>query len=823
MVIRVSDASRFPFANALADKTVHLFKIKIAAMIRPLCSSAAALLFLFADTSLASSSVGTKRPFGVIDSFTRTKLYPAQQSGWGETMPFVISNDGRKLFVVTGSGDAIAKTYKFKLLMFDTRSILRFVRGHQTVAPIPTILAAVNYDQSIAQANLASSHGIKHLTSHNGGDVLLFLAPDDRSTIQLFKADIRTSKIWQLTDLKYSVHSYRVVDNGGVFLITGNPSTSDHCGKVSFTADRKLITDVLCVKGLSPLHEYEWRHDPPDWSTTQDLYYLRPGQPSGPSLIASRVQIETRGYSIDKLASIIMSPDRKKALLRAQLPDAVARHNQENNGGAAPEQDGSTEDGFSPSYIVLDLAEVTLHPLSDFAIEDSRIGTKARWLDNDTVFLPDVRPLPPQKASPDLSFAGAGVIAHLPTGRYRAANAATVASEAASAQPAKVTTPQESVHGRCNTTPFGEDPSSDGMPACYIQDDRLGLRISTDERYDRPADIVATDIRGGQVKRLLRLNPQFKDFLLGRVEQLQWTDENSLTWRAGLVLPPDYRKGRRYPVVVQTHGFDPNVFLIDGSPVDGPPYVAQALANKSIVVVQMMDMRIDDDLGNAGPALANSIEHVIEILDRRGIIDTSRIGLTGFSATGRLVLNMTVFPRYRPRAVVIDDSANFTTFSYPMFYGGTRPMDGTPLMALFEEEGFCGARPWGDRQAEWVARDPFFHLDNVDTAILVTENQATIADWWDVFSGLKRLKKPIEFRLYTSGGHPAVRPDVVLESQQRVVDWYDFWLNDRESQDPGKAQQYESWRELRKQKETTLLSQQTSVPYSRMTCTKNGR
>src|SRR5262249_53827062 len=76
-----------------------------------------------------------------------------------------------------------------------------------------------------------------------------------------------------------------------------------------------------------------------------------------------------------------------------------------------------------------------------------------------------------------------------------------------------------------------------------------------------------------------------------------------------------------------------------------------------------------------------------------------------------------------------------------------------------------------------------------------------LAAAFEVFTGLNRLKKPVELYYYPNEDHAPEHPKARLATIQRNVDWYHFWLKDEEDSDPGKAEQYKRWRELRKLQE----------------------
>lgn len=65
-------------------------------------------------------------------------------------------------------------------------------------------------------------------------------------------------------------------------------------------------------------------------------------------------------------------------------------------------------------------------------------------------------------------------------------------------------------------------------------------------------------------KQLWNPNPQLNRASWGHVSVYRWTGEDGYHWREGLVLPPSYIPGHRYPLVIQTHGFREGLYLVDG-------------------------------------------------------------------------------------------------------------------------------------------------------------------------------------------------------------------------------------------------------------------
>ena len=90
-----------------------------------------------------------------------------------------------------------------------------------------------------------------------------------------------------------------------------------------------------------------------------------------------------------------------------------------------------------------------------------------------------------------------------------------------------------------------------------------------------------------------------------------------------------------------------------------------------------------------------------------------------------------------------------------------------------------------------------FNLDKVEAPLLLHSILALPGEW-EMYSGLRWLKKPAEIIYFPSGDHDLAKPWERMTSSQSVVDWFRFWLKGEEDPDPAKAEQYKRWRDLRK-------------------------
>src|SRR5258708_13871507 len=88
--------------------------------------------------------------------------------------------------------------------------------------------------------------------------------------------------------------------------------------------------------------------------------------------------------------------------------------------------------------------------------------------------------------------------------------------------------------------------------------------VVLEENMNTPPKIYATNPANDQKALLLDLNPRFQELAFGRVERIAWKATDGHEVEGGLYLPPNYSPGKRYPLVIQTHGFNGDSFCIDG-------------------------------------------------------------------------------------------------------------------------------------------------------------------------------------------------------------------------------------------------------------------
>jgi hypothetical protein len=338
------------------------------------------------------------------------------------------------------------------------------------------------------------------------------------------------------------------------------------------------------------------------------------------------------------------------------------------------------------------------------------------------------------------------------------------------------------------------------------ESEQIRPKIFVGEDSNNAPKIYTFDPISNEKKLLFDPNPQFTQLSFGRVEEISWTGSDGHDVKGGLYYPRHYVPGKRYPLVIQTHGWMREAFWIDGPFTTA--FAAQPLAGKDIMVLQM-----DEDYTIAGtPAEitreVSAFEGAIDYLDDKGFIDRERVGVIGFSRTCYHVTYALEHSKYQFAAASVTDGVAEGYFQYMV---GLNAYPAVPQ----DSEGVNGGMPFGEGLKAWMSRSPSFSLDNVRTPLRITAlNPGSILLEWEWFAALLRLGKPVDMVVIRDGEHILQKPWDRMISQQGNVDWFCFWLKGEEDPDPSKAEQYRRWRQLRKLQDTQTNEKSSNVSQS---------
>jgi dipeptidyl aminopeptidase/acylaminoacyl peptidase len=314
------------------------------------------------------------------------------------------------------------------------------------------------------------------------------------------------------------------------------------------------------------------------------------------------------------------------------------------------------------------------------------------------------------------------------------------------------------------------------------------------------------------VTPIVDINPQLKRMPMAAAEEIRWRTSAGIEITGLLFKPASYDPHRRYPLVIQTQ---PNygAYVCDAGDVHFPSFCPQPLASAGILYLLRTEVdnerRMDDQPkypkgypGGLGEAAfyMDVWDSAVDTLSREGIVDRSKVGIIGFSRTGWYTEFALARGTVHYAAATLADNVQYSLAEYWLLRSESY-MRGA--------EAMYGGPPYGKGLANWEKYSVSFTLENINTPTLLETMGHGVQhlNWqappiylsavMDVFAGLNRLGKPVEWYYYPDEGHTPDHPLARLASVTRNVDWYRFWLTGYEDPNPAKTEQYKRWRAMR--------------------------
>lgn len=324
-----------------------------------------------------------------------------------------------------------------------------------------------------------------------------------------------------------------------------------------------------------------------------------------------------------------------------------------------------------------------------------------------------------------------------------------------------------------------------------VKDAVKNPRLTLEHRSDKPSQLVATGVLGRKRSVVLNTDAEIAPFRLTAVQALSGPLPNGKRWSAGLYMPLDAQPGKQYPLVIQTHGFDPGYFVPQGYSVGT---AAQPLAARGIAVLQFDERSVIalSDFGTPAelPGAMAGYEAAIRHLDALGYIDITRIGVQGWSRTGQHLYYTLQNSKIPFAAAFISDAQTAGYFEKVVVQN---------VQYGYRDEGaeLFGAQPQGEGLAQWAALSPGFNMHKLNVPIrLECYGVRNSAFMWEAYARLAELGKPVEFFILPDGAHSLVKPLERLASAEAMQDWFAFWLTGAKDPAVEKVEQYRRWEAL---------------------------
>jgi dipeptidyl aminopeptidase/acylaminoacyl peptidase len=331
----------------------------------------------------------------------------------------------------------------------------------------------------------------------------------------------------------------------------------------------------------------------------------------------------------------------------------------------------------------------------------------------------------------------------------------------------------------------------------------------------KPPELFIFDVAKNAMTTFETLNPQFASLDIAPVREIHWKTSTGFPETGLLVLPTHYDPAQKYPLVIGTK-FMRGEFACDSGPFHSPSFAPQPTANAGMMYLigltpEGPSSRGEEAFypkgypgGTSGVAEAafymDIWDSAVDFLSAQGLVDTSKLGIIGFSRTGWHTEFILAHSRHHYSAATVADNVQYSLSEY--WLQNVRSVRQS-------YEVMYGGPPYGPSLENWKKYSISFNLDKLHTPLLMEENGYgvvldrtsipwSIAATAEVFAGLTELHKPVEMYFYPDEQHQSDHPKARVADLQRNIDWYRFWLQGFEKKDrPEDPDMYIRWRQLK--------------------------
>lgn len=285
-----------------------------------------------------------------------------------------------------------------------------------------------------------------------------------------------------------------------------------------------------------------------------------------------------------------------------------------------------------------------------------------------------------------------------------------------------------------------------------------------------PAELYYMDSTNATPRQLTKNNDWISEFELAKAEAVKWQGPNGFHEDGVLDYPPSFSKDKKYPLILLIHG-GPQASSALGFDVFG-----QVMAAQGYLVFQP-NYRGSDNLGNAyqraiyrdaGDGPGRDVMAGLAAVEKMGIVDTDKIGVSGWSYGGYMTSWM--IGHYHIWKAAVSGAAVNDLIAEAALSDGNRT-----------DYASMGGSPWvGDNWKIYRDESPITYAAQIKTPTLILcdvgDFRVPITQSYEMYHALKDNGVTTQFFAYPVSGHfpgdPVHREDVLT----RWIGWLNEYL-----------------------------------------------
>lgn len=296
-----------------------------------------------------------------------------------------------------------------------------------------------------------------------------------------------------------------------------------------------------------------------------------------------------------------------------------------------------------------------------------------------------------------------------------------------------------------------------------------GKTMAFTGRNDDQVSEVFTIANAESRQQITNMTDQIKDWKTAQSEVISWKSKDGATIEGVLHKPKNYDPSKKYPLLVMIHGGPTGIDT--PNPVPGSVYPVLQWLDKGCLVLRP-NYRGSAGYGeafrslnvkNLGVGDMWDVMSGIDYLDKKGMIDKTKMGSMGWSQGGYISAFLTTNTNVFKAISVGAGISNWVTY-----YVST---DIHPFTRQYLK-----ATPWSDEMI-YKKTSPMTNINNAKTPTLIQhgelDRRVPISNAYELLQGLRDKNVPAELIVYKGFGHGISKP-----KERLAANWHNWqWFN----------------------------------------------
>jgi len=285
-------------------------------------------------------------------------------------------------------------------------------------------------------------------------------------------------------------------------------------------------------------------------------------------------------------------------------------------------------------------------------------------------------------------------------------------------------------------------------------------------------EVFLTSLNGNTPQQITNLTDQIKDWKVAQSEVINWKSKDGATIEGVLHKPMNHDPSKKYPLLVVIHGGPTGIDT--PTPVPGYVYPILQWLDKGCLVLRP-NYRGSAGYGeafrslnvkNLGVGDMWDVMSGVDYLDKKGMIDKTKMGSMGWSQGGYISAFLTTNTESFKAISVGAGISNWTTY-----YVST---DIHPFTRQYLK-----ATPWSDEQI-YKMTSPMTNINKAKTPTLIQhgefDRRVPIANAYELLQGLRDRNVPAELYVYKGFGHGINKPKERLAATWHNWQWFNKYI-----------------------------------------------